>query len=407
MADNPAVPHARGHTGLIILLGSLTAIAPMSIDMYLPAFTALEETFGTDIAAIQRTLSIFFIGLAVGQLFYGPLADRFGRRRPLLVGLAVYTVASAGCALAGSVGQLLLWRGVQALGGCAGVVMARAVVRDMFGPKEQARVLSSLMLVMGVAPILAPVLGGWVLTVAGWRTIFWILVAFGAATWIAVARALPDTAAATRATSLTARGVVDAFGRVAGNVRFRRFAGAGALAQCVLFAYISGAPFLFMSVLGLSPAGFSAMFAINSTGLILASQINRALLARDETSTVLNRALTVQGLAALTFVAIVLFVTPSLVGLAAPVLLLVLLLGFVLPNTTALALAPFDRDVGTASALLGSMQYGTSGLTTLAVSACFDGTLRPMAVSIALFVACAWLLARAGMVAERDASAVA
>jgi len=164
----------------------------------------------------------------------------------------------------------------------------------------------------------------------------------------------------------------------------------------VLFAYISGAPFLFMEVLGLSPAGFSAMFAINSTGLILASQINRALLAREETSAVLNRALTVQGLAALVFLAVVVFAAPSLVVLAAPVLLLVLLLGFVLPNTTALALAPFDRDAGTASAVLGSMQYGTSGLTTLAVSACFDGTLRPMAVSIALFVVGAWLLSRTG-----------
>ncbi|MCC6164351.1 MAG: multidrug effflux MFS transporter [Acidobacteria bacterium] len=391
------MPHAvRGHTGLIVLLGSLTAIAPMSIDMYLPAFPALQETFGTDVAAIQRTLSVFFIGLAVGQLFYGPLADRFGRRRPLLVGLALYTVASVGCALAGSVGQLLLWRGLQALGGCAGVVMARAVVRDVFGPKKQARVLSSLMLVMGVAPILAPIVGGWVLTVAGWRTIFWILVVFGATTWVAVARGLPETAVDRRASTLTIGGVAAAFGRVIGNARFRRFAGAGALAQCVLFAYISGAPFLFMEVLGLSPAGFSAMFAINSTGLILASQINRALLAREETSAVLNRALTVQGLAALVFLAVVVFAAPSLVVLAAPVLLLVLLLGFVLPNTTALALAPFDRDAGTASAVLGSMQYGTSGLTTLAVSACFDGTLRPMAVSIALFVVGAWLLSRTG-----------
>ena len=175
----------RGHAGLILLLGSLTAIAPMSIDMYLPAFPALQATFATDAAAVQRTLSVFFIGLAIGQLFYGPLSDRYGRRLPLLVGLALYTVASAGCALAGSIAQLMFWRGLQALGGCAGVVMARAVVRDVFGPREAARVLSSLMLVMGVAPILAPMVGGWVLAHAGWRVLFGILVAFGAATWVA------------------------------------------------------------------------------------------------------------------------------------------------------------------------------------------------------------------------------
>jgi DHA1 family bicyclomycin/chloramphenicol resistance-like MFS transporter len=385
-----------GHRGLILLLGSLTAIAPMSIDMYLPAFPALQASFGTDAAAVQRTLSVFFIGLAVGQLFYGPLSDRYGRRRPLLAGLALYTVASAGCALAGSSGQLMVWRGLQALGGCAGVVMARAVVRDVFGPREQARVLSSLMLVMGVAPILAPMAGGWILAHAGWRMLFGVLVAFGAITWVAVARGLPDTDPASRATSLTVASVAAAFGRVAHQPRFRRFASAGALAQCVLFAYIAGAPFLYMQVLGLSPAGFAAMFGLNSVGLIAASQLNRALLARSETRTVLSWALTVQWLAASVLLLVTWSLMPGLVTLAAPVLVVVLLLGFVLPNTTALALAPFDRDAGTASALLGSLQYGLSGLATLAVSAIFDGTLRPMAASILVFVSLALVLGWGG-----------
>ena len=214
-------------------------------------------------------------GSPLGQLFYGPLSDRYGRRRPLLVGLALYTVASAGCALAGSIPQLMCWRGLQALGGCAGVVMARAVVRDVFGPREAARVLSSLMLVMGVAPILAPMVGGWVLAHAGWRALFGILVAFGAITWVAVARGLPDTAPAARATTLTAASVAAAFGRVARHAASDASPVAGALAQCVLFAYIAGAPFLYMQVLGLSPAGFAAMFGLNSLGLIAASQINR------------------------------------------------------------------------------------------------------------------------------------
>ncbi len=385
---------SRGQPGLILLLGSLTAIAPMSIDMYLPAFPSLESTFGTDAAAVQRTLSVFFIGLAIGQLFYGPLSDRFGRRRPLLVGLALYTLASAGCAMSGSIGQLMWWRGLQALGGCAGVVTARAVVRDVFGPREAARVLSSLMLVMGVAPILAPMLGGWVLGLAGWHALFAILTAFGALTWIAVTRGLPDTAPESRAVTLTTRGVVAAFGRVARQPRFRRFAAAGALAQCVLFAYIAGAPFLYMQVLGLSPSGFALMFGVNSVGLIAASQLNRALLAREETGIVLTRALVAQVLAAAILLGVTALAVPGLMRLATPMLVLVLLLGFVLPNTTALALAPFDRDAGTASALLGSLQYGASGVATLAVSALFDGTLRPMAIAILVFVAGALVLSR-------------
>ena len=387
----PVAP--RGHAGLIILLGSLTAIAPMSIDMYLPAFPTLQTAFATDAAAVQRTLSVFFIGLALGQLVYGPLSDRYGRRRPLLVGLALYTVASAGCGLATSVLQLMCWRGLQALGGCAGVVMARAVVRDVFGPREAARVLSSLMLVMGVAPILAPMVGGWVLAQAGWRALFGVLVVFGAGTWVAVVRGLPDTSPASRANTLTVGSVAAAFGRVARHGRFRRFALAGALAQCVLFAYIAGAPFLYMQVLGLSPSAFAVMFGLNSLGLIAASQINRSLLTRETAAVVLARALVLQIAAAVLFAALAWTTVPDLLRLAGPIWLVVLLLGFVLPNTTALALAPFDRDAGTASALLGSLQYGTSGLATLGVSAAFDGTLRPMAVAIVLFVGAAWVLA--------------
>ncbi|HTV01703.1 MAG TPA: multidrug effflux MFS transporter [Luteitalea sp.] len=383
----------REPTGLIVLLGSLTAIAPMSIDMYLPSFPVLTQALGTDAAAVQRTLSVFFIGLALGQLVYGPVSDRVGRRRPLLAGLALYTAASIGCALAGSIGQLVFWRGLQALGGCAGVVMARAVVRDVFGPREQARVLSSLLLVMGVAPILAPLVGGWLLTVAGWRAIFGVLVVFGAVTWIAVLRALPDTAPESRATTLTPAGVVAAFGRVARDGRFRRFAVAGGLGQCVLFAYIAGAPFLYIETLDLTPAAFAGVFGVNAAGLIGASQLNRALLRRAETAQVLRGALGLQVIATAALAVAASFVSPSLVTLGGPVLLAIMLLGFILPNTTALALAPFDRDAGTASALLGCLQYGMSGLATLGIAMAFDGTPRPMAMAMTLCAGAALVLA--------------
>lgn len=391
--DNRAVPHAsRGHVGLVVLLGSLTAISPMSIDMYLPAFPALQADLATDAASVERTLSVFFIGLAVGQLLYGPASDRHGRRLPLLAGLALYTIASAGCALAGSIGQLQAWRALQAFGGCAGVVTARAVVRDVFGPREAARVLSSLLLVMGVAPILAPIVGGWVLAALGWRALFGVLFAFGLVLWIATARALPDTAPEQRVVTLTVGSVAAAFARVAREPRFRRAALACACGSCVLFAYISSAPLLFIGMIGLTPSAFTFVFAGNAAGLIGASQFNRLLLRREETAVILWRALLLQALAAVALVAAASFTAPSLLTIGLPLLLVVLLLGLVLPNATALALAPFDRDAGTASALLGALQYGLPGLATLAIGLLHDGTPRPMAFAVLGFVIAALAL---------------
>lgn len=391
--------NAPHRLGLIVVLGSLTAIAPMSIDMYLPAFPVLEDALATDAPAVQRTLSVFFLGLAVGQLVYGPVSDRYGRRRPLLVGLALYTLASVGCALATSIGQLIVCRALQALGGCAGVVMARAVVRDVFGPREQARVLSSLMLVMGVAPILAPLVGGWMLATTGWRGIFAVLVAFGAACSLAVLRTLPDTAPSARATTLSLPSVLAAFRRVGRHAQFRRFAVAGGLAQCVLFAYIAGAPFLYLDVLDLTASQFALAFGLNATALIAASQLNRRLLRRDPPVVWLRRALVLQIVATLTLGVIVLLRAPTLLVVGGTVLVVVLLLGFILPNTTAIALVPFDRDAGTASALLGCLQYGMSGAATLVIAAAFDGTLRPMATAMALCAATALALC-AGPVSE-------
>lgn len=183
----------RHFPGWLVLLGALTAIGPLSIDMYLPAFLVIAEDFGTARGAVERTLPMFLVGLALGQLAYGPLSDRFGRRTPLLAGLAIYLVGTVGCMLAGSVEQLGGWRLVQALGGGAGMVIARAVIRDRLDPHASARALSTLMLVMGAAPILAPLLGGWMLTVADWRGIFLFQAVFGLCCTVAISMGMTES----------------------------------------------------------------------------------------------------------------------------------------------------------------------------------------------------------------------
>lgn len=373
---------------LILTLGALTAFAPMSIDMYLPGFTALQRDLHAAPDAVQSTLVVFFVGLSAGQAFWGPVSDRYGRKRPLLIGIAVYLVASIGCARAASVDALIVWRLLQALGGCAGIVLARSMVRDLYAPLDAARVFSRLTLVLGAAPILAPLAGAWIVETAGWRAIFGVLVLFAVACALAAA-ALPESlppSARTRAAGHPVRTAVRTYRDLLGDRRYIGFALSGALAQSAMFAYIAGGPFVFMQVFGLSPAQFGWLFGLNALGLIVASQVNHALLALRPSAWLLRwalRSLALCGAAMLGFAAAG---SGSLAGVAAALFVGLSSLGFSFPNATALALAHQSGRVGSAAAMLGSLQFAIAAASGGFVSLFVPRSAVPMA---AVFCLCA------------------
>ena len=251
----------------ILLLGAIIALAPMSIDLYLPALPTLQQALGGTAAQGQLTLSVYFLGLAMGQLIYGPVSDRIGRRKPLYFGLALYALAALGCTLATDINSLIALRFLQALGGCAGMVIVRAVVRDLYTPQDMARVLSMLLLVMGVAPILAPLIGSWVFVAFGWQAVFGVLVAYGLACLIMAAKYLPETLSRP-GEALEFMRVLKGYGRLLRHRRFMGYALSGGIAQASLFAYIAVSSFVFIDFYALSPTQYGLLFGVNAFGLI-------------------------------------------------------------------------------------------------------------------------------------------
>ncbi|WP_420426252.1 multidrug effflux MFS transporter [Algiphilus sp.] len=382
MNDAPA-PIPRG---LVLLLGSIMAFGPLSIDMYLPSLPTLGEVFGATEARVQLTLSAYLLGLAVGQLIYGPVADRWGRRRPLLFGIALFTIASIGCALATSIDALIALRALQALGGAAGMVMVRAVVRDLFSAQGGARMYSMLMLVMGAAPILAPALGGQVLIWMGWRWIFGALALMGLICFTAVALHLAETLPEGVMRTNRARPV----SRVAGDYRrvlthpqffFCVLTGASSLAA--LFAYISASPFVLIDLLGVEPAAYGVWFGLNAAAFIVGSQVNARLLRHRRPEQILPW--TVGAFAVATLVMLAVCASPAfgLFSFLCSMAVVLFTVGCTLANTTALALQPFVYEAGAASALLGTMQLSAGAAAGIAVAISYSDSPIPLAVVVA------------------------
>ena len=367
---------------LIVILGIMTAAAPLSIDMYLPAFAAMERSFHTDAGHVQLTLSAFFLAFALGQLVYGPLADRYGRKIVLYAGLLLFTVASLLCAFAVSIDDLIVFRFLQALGACAGVVVARAVVSDLFEAREAAGIYSAMMLVMGAAPMLAPLAGGYLMALFGWDSIFASLALFGGVTLLLVHLFLPETHGADPSRKLSPAAVLGRYGTLVTHRRFMGYSLAGGFATAGMFAYIASSPFVFITRFGIDAAHFGWYFGANAMGFILFGQLNGLLLRYYPPATIVRAALFAQ------LAASVLLLWQSggdahLYGVAAPLFLQIGLLGLLIPNMTALGMAHFRHNAGIASAFMGSMQFLIAGLISMAVSALHSSSPLTLAIALA------------------------
>lgn len=381
-APHLMAPPAHPTLGSIILLGTLTAIGALSIDLYLPSLPAIGRDFVVDAATVQRTMSAFFIGMAIGQIAYGPMSDRFGRRPALLVGLGIYMVASLGCAFAPTIDWLVAGRFAQALGACAGQVVTRAIVRDRYRHQDSARIFSLLTLVLGVAPLIAPSLGAWLITFASWRVIFAVLSGTGIVVAIAVATRLTESRSAVTAAQAAGESVFASF---AGLLRQRRLIGyllAGALNGASLFTYIATAPDLLITQYSFTPRAFAIAFAVIAVGVIGSSQVNRSLLARYDSDRVLGTASIVGAVAGILLIVASFF--------AAQWVMLALLFaalssfGFIAANATAGALGVDPLRAGTTSALIGSASFAVGAVAATIAGAFHDGTPRPMAIVMAV-----------------------
>lgn len=376
----------RNRFTLILILGLLSAIGPFSIDMYLPGFPAIARDLNTTVAHISLSLSSFFIGISAGQLIYEPLLDRFGRKKPLYVGLSLYLISSLGCAIAPSADALIALRLLQALGACAGMVASRAMVRDLFPVHESAKVFSLLMLVIGVSPIIAPTLGGYITTHFHWHYVFVVLTLMAAIILSGVYFFLPESKRPDKSFSLMPGPITANFLSVLREPQFYTYAFTGAIASAGLYAYISGSPYVFMEIFHVTQQQYGWIFAIVAIGLILSSQLNTLLLKRFSSRQLIRWALLCQSVTGLALFIGTLFNQLGLYSMIALIFVFLCCQGFSFPNASALSLAPFSNNAGTASALMGAIQMGLGALTSASVSLLSNHTALPMT---AVMSACA------------------
>ena len=368
---------------IILVLGALCTISPLSIDMYLPGFPAMAETLNTPISNIQLSLTAYLVGIAIGQLFYGPLLDKYGRKKPLYAGLVIYILASIGCALSQSVENLVFMRFLQAIGGCAGMVSAQAIVRDIFPVKKIAQAISLLVLVIAVSPMIAPTLGGFVTASYDWHWVFIILAVLAVIIWIAAVVVLPAGALPDKEVSLKPKQVWKGYLKVLENRQFLVYMLVGGIAGAAPFAYIASSADVFMNLYGFSEHQFGWLFAILAFAMIGSTQLNHILLKKFSSQQIINFSLHYQSITGLLLVVGVFFNFLNVQSLIALMFVFLTAHGLNGPNTTALSLIPFSKNAGSASAMLGSMRMAIGGLVTAVVSLFHASSAFPMVAGMA------------------------
>lgn len=352
-------------TFLILLLGILAAIGPLTIDMYIPGFSEIAADFATSENRVAFTMTSYFLGIALGQLAYGPMVDKYGRKKPLQIGLIIYIISAIGCALSYNIEMMIALRFFQALGGSSGMVAATAIISDVYKPDDRARAFSLIMLVMGIAPVLAPSLGSLIVEYFTWEAIFYFLAIFASMVVLLIYFFLPETSQYMHTDKLKLKRIFQDYKEVFKNKKFFFYTLSGSIANSMIFAYIASAAFIFLTYYGLDKKTFSIIFAINASGIISGNYFNGLLTKKIYYIKILNRASIVMSLLAIIF-AIVVFINPAIpfYWVVAGIFIVQFSIGFTYPNAIAASLAPFTARSGSASALNGGIRMGFASLVT-------------------------------------------
>jgi DHA1 family bicyclomycin/chloramphenicol resistance-like MFS transporter len=381
---------------IILMLGALSTITPFAVDMYLPAFPQIAADMHSSAAKVSLSLSSYFIGFAFGQIVYGPLLDRYGRKKPLYAGLAIFIAASVGCIYSESVNQLIVFRLLQALGGCAAPVAAMAMVRDFFPIEESARIFSLLVLILGVSPLFAPTVGSFVAVHYGWHAVFIILIAVVAVILAVVCCFLPESHRPDHSVSLKPLPILRNFALILKQPQFFTYAFSGAFSFAGLLVYVAGSPVIFMHGFHTSAQMYGGIFALLSVGFIGGNQVNILLLRRFKSERIYRAAMLVQVITSVVFLIGVIAGGFGLAGTIALFFILLSCLGLTYPNGAALALAPFHTNIGSASALMGSLQIGVAAFASSCIGLFNAQTILPVIAVLSATTAIGYLIMLAG-----------
>lgn len=372
-------PATRRH--VLTVLSALMGFASISTDLYLPAMPEMGRDLSADVGSVELTVSGFLIGFSLGQLVWGPLGDRYGRRLPVAAGLLLFVFGSAGCGMSSTVDWMIFWRVVQALGACCGVVLARAMVRDLYEGPKAAQMLSTLMTIMAIAPLLGPIVGGQILALAGWRAIFGVLVVVGLAT-LAALFTIPETLPPERRSNASMTASMIGYGRLIANRRLVALALSGGFFYAGIYAYIAGTPFAFITYYHVPAGVYGLLFAIGIVGIMAANVANARLVSKFGSKRLLRLGALIGAASGIVAMVTTLMEWGGLWGLVIPLFLFVSCSGLIVANSIGMALRDFPKQAGAVSALVGAVHYGCGIVGSFAVGAFADGTPRAMALAI-------------------------